>query len=61
MGHLQLTTLSKANKTSESLRTTIPASIIKQFELEEGDKIQWIFEAEKGKIIVRVRPVKEKK
>jgi len=34
----QITSLTKANKTSESLRTTVPSSVIKQFDLKEGDK-----------------------
>jgi hypothetical protein len=35
------TTLIKVNKNSDSLRTTIPNSITKLFELKEGEKISW--------------------
>jgi hypothetical protein len=55
----QITSLTRANKTSESLRTTVPASVIKQFSLKDGDKLRWRFEGEKGGIYLRVEPVKE--
>lgn len=55
----QTTSLTKANKTSESLRTTVPASVIKQFDLREGDKLRWQFETDKrGRIFVRLEPNK---
>jgi len=61
MGLGQITTLNKANATSNSLRTTVPVDIVKLYELKEGDKIEWALEVENGKIIVKVRPVIEKK
>jgi hypothetical protein len=55
----QITSLTKANKNSESLRTTVPSSIIKQFDLKEGDKLRWVLEAiKKNEFIVRLEPVK---
>jgi bifunctional DNA-binding transcriptional regulator/antitoxin component of YhaV-PrlF toxin-antitoxin module len=55
----QITSLNRANKNSVSLRTTVPSSIIKQFELQEGDKLRWKLEAiKKNEIIVRLEPVK---
>jgi hypothetical protein len=54
----QITGLTKANKTSESLRTTVPSSIIKQFDLKEGDQLRWQFETDKkGKICIKIEPV----
>jgi len=51
--------LNRANKNSGSLRTTVPSSIIKQFDLQEGDKLRWKLEAiKKNEIIVRLEPVK---
>jgi len=61
MGPGQVTTLNKANDKSNSLRTTVPASIVKLYELKEGDKVEWMLEVEKSKIVVKVRPVAEKK
>ncbi len=55
----QTTSLTKANKTSESLRTTVPSSVIKQFDLKEGDKLRWQFETDKkGTIYVKLEPDK---
>lgn len=56
----QTTSLTKANKTSESLRTTVPASVIKQFDLREGDKLRWQFETnKKGAIFVKIEPIRD--
>lgn len=56
----QITSLTKANKTSESLRTTVPASVIKQFDLMEGDKLRWQFETnKKGEIFIKIEPIRE--
>jgi len=52
----QTTTLTKANNTSESLRTTVPSSIIKQFDLSDGDKISWKLEARDSELIIVVAP-----
>jgi hypothetical protein len=55
----QITSLTKANKNSESLRTTVPSSVIKQFDLKEGDKLRWQFETNaKREIFVKLEPVK---
>lgn len=55
----QITSLTKANKASDSLRTTVPASIIRQFELREGDHLRWKLDAEKsGAIYIRIDPMK---
>lgn len=59
MSRGQMTSLTKANKNSESLRTTVPSSVIKQFDLKEGDRLRWRFETDgKGKIFVKIEPVK---
>jgi hypothetical protein len=55
----QITSLTRANKTSESLRTTVPSSVIKQFDLREGDKLRWHFETNKqGEIFVKIDPMR---
>lgn len=36
-----ITTLTKAGLHTNSLRATIPISIVKQFELKDGDKLIW--------------------
>ena len=55
----ETTTLTKATTKSKSLRTTIPMGIVKQFDLSEGDKIDWEIKAEEGRLIIVVKPIKE--
>ena len=55
----QITSLTKANKNSESLRTTVPASVIRQFDLKEGDKLVWKFETNSKNIFIKIEPIKE--
>jgi hypothetical protein len=42
----EITYLNKASPKTESLRTTVPRSIINQFGLMEYDKLEWILKAE---------------
>lgn len=52
------TTLTKAATKTTSLRTTVPKSIVNQFGLEDGDKLDWTLEAENNKMIIIVTPQK---
>ena len=54
----EITTLSVATSGKESLRTTVPMSIIKHFKLKASDKIEWDFEARNNDLIIVVRPLK---
>lgn len=54
----EITTLSIATTGKESLRTTVPMSILKHFKLEAGDKLDWDFEARNNELIIIVRPIK---
>jgi bifunctional DNA-binding transcriptional regulator/antitoxin component of YhaV-PrlF toxin-antitoxin module len=54
----EITYLNKASPKTESLRTTVPASIIKQFGLTEYDMLDWILKAEGGELIIQVKPKK---
>ena len=53
------TTIAKASTISNSYRTTVPAAIINQFNLKDGDKLDWELKAENGNIIVIVTPSKK--
>ncbi len=54
----ETTTLTKASTKTISLRTTVPAGIVKQFNLKEGDMLEWKIKAEsKDKLIIVVRPI----
>lgn len=48
------TSLVKYTNDKKSLRTSVPMSIIKNWNLKAGDKIDWSWEAHKGKMVVRV-------
>ena len=41
MSRGEVTSLTKASGRGESLRTTVPMSIVRQFDLKEGNKIRW--------------------
>jgi antitoxin component of MazEF toxin-antitoxin module len=54
-----ITILVKANNT-KSLRTTIPANIVKQFQLTESDELEWVLVAKsEGKMGIEVIPIKK--
>lgn len=53
----ETTTLSKASTRSESLRTTVPAGIARQFNLKEGDKLEWKIEPRNKKLIIVITPI----
>jgi hypothetical protein len=52
------TKLNKQTPKSESLRTTIPFSIIKQFGLTEYDELDWSLVVESGELVIKVKPIK---
>ena len=54
----EITVLNKATTKSKSLRTTIPIGIVKQFNLSEGDRLNWEIRAEGGELIIVVKPLK---
>ncbi len=54
----EITIITKATSKSKSLRTTIPMGIVKQFNLSEGEKLNWEIRAEGGKLIIVVKPIK---
>ncbi|MDQ1252443.1 MAG: hypothetical protein QG646_1564 [Euryarchaeota archaeon] len=53
------TVIAKASSKSDSLRTTVPAGIVKQFNLKEGDTLEWSIEPRKNKLIIVVTVLKE--
>jgi hypothetical protein len=55
----EITTLTVATTGKESLRTTVPMSIVKQFKLKAGDKLDWIFEVKNGELVLAVKPIRE--
>lgn len=54
---VETTKLTKAASNTTSLRTTVPNSIVKQFELTENDELEWLLVAEsEGKMSIKVVP-----
>jgi len=54
----ETTKLTLAKTKSESLRTTVPMSIVRQFNLKVGDKIGWKIDVKDGELIIVVLPIK---
>lgn len=55
----EITYLTKATSKNKSLRTTVPISIVNQFELTDKDKLNWILKADNNELIIVVRLVKD--
>ena len=53
------TALVRVNE-SDSLRTTVPASIVKLLELRQGDQAQWDVRPDGGRFAVKIEFVKPK-
>ena len=51
------TSLTKASSKSDSLRTTIPSGIVKQFNMNEKDMLDWNIEAKGGKLVIVVKHI----
>ena len=57
----EITSITKATKSSKSLRTTIPVGISRQFNLSVGDKLNWEIKAKDGELIITVTPLKNER
>lgn len=52
------TVLTKAAPKTNSLRTTVPIFIVRQFNLSEGDMLEWELRAIDGELLIVAHPVK---
>jgi len=50
--------LTPATSKKESLRTTVPQSIVKHFSLTSEDSLDWNLEVVRDELVIVVRPVK---
>jgi len=57
----QKSVLVNARANSSSLRTTVPAGIVSQFGLSEGDQLDWSLKAEGNKLLLIVTPLQTKR
>ena len=53
------TTLTRASPKTESLRTTVPFSIVKHFGLKEKDELYWRLDIESNDFVIKVKPNKK--
>jgi len=52
-GHF--TRLAKATSKSESLRTTVPAGVVRDLDLQLGDRLRWVIQPQTdGTLVARV-------
>jgi bifunctional DNA-binding transcriptional regulator/antitoxin component of YhaV-PrlF toxin-antitoxin module len=54
------TAVVKASSKFDSLRTTIPKSIVNQWGLKEGDILEWTWEVKNGEMVLMVTRSKQK-
>jgi hypothetical protein len=52
------TRLAKATSNSESLRTTVPVSLVKQFSMRERDILDWSIDLDSDGLTIKVRHIK---
>jgi antitoxin component of MazEF toxin-antitoxin module len=57
----EVTILTPATTVSNSLRSTIPSAIVRQFKLSKGDKLRWRMEVANNQLIIIVEPVRIEK
>jgi antitoxin component of MazEF toxin-antitoxin module len=57
----EVTSITYARPNSQSLRVTVPQGIAKQFNLKEGDQLDWTIEAKDGKLVIMVAPKRKEK
>jgi bifunctional DNA-binding transcriptional regulator/antitoxin component of YhaV-PrlF toxin-antitoxin module len=55
------TKLVKASSKFESLRTTVPKSLVKLLKLKEGDMLDWDLTAKDNKLVLTVEKVQDER
>jgi hypothetical protein len=55
----EVTTLARASSNFSSIRTVVPMNIVRQWQLKEGDKLDWTWEARNNEMVVVVRKAGE--
>ena len=52
----EVTIIASATPKSQSLRTTIPLGIVRQFGLREKQRLNWVIEVRDNKMVIVVTP-----
>jgi hypothetical protein len=55
----EITIASKASSQFESLRTTIPMSVVRQLKIKVGDKLDWEFAFDGENMYVKLKKITE--
>ena len=53
------TVLTRATSKSNSLRTTVPRGIVKQFDIQERDLLEWRLEVKDSRLMIVVKPIRK--
>ena len=53
----EITVANKASSKYESLRTTIPMSIVRQWKLKDGDRLDWEWKVIEGQLVLVVSKI----
>jgi len=51
----ELTTLSLNSSKRSSLRTTVPMSLVKQWNLKAGDRLDWVIKICEGELVAVIK------
>jgi len=54
----EITSVSKANNKSGSLRATIPAGVVRHLGITDGSKVHWEIKPVEGNLVAVMVPVK---
>ena len=53
----EITSLTRASTKGDSLRTTVPSGIVKQFKLEDKGELEWEIISRANKLVIQVTPL----
>ncbi|MBI5001724.1 MAG: AbrB family transcriptional regulator [Euryarchaeota archaeon] len=53
----EITSLTRASTKGDSLRTTVPSGIVKQFKLEDKGELEWEIVSRANKLVIQVTPL----
>ena len=57
----EATKLIRATSKSDSLRTTVPSGIVKQFNMKEKDALDWNIDVLDSKLVIVVKHIKQER
>ena len=55
---MEITSVNTATTVSKSLRTTVPNSIVRHFDLKDKDRLEWELKVEDDNFYIKIKPFK---